>query len=253
RGVLRGSLWIASWIVPGGSRSEWSQEWRTELWYALRGCFSATGPDLRSIGKATAFCTGAWQDALWLRRRSWQSQPLVSRIRNSPLMCVALLIGIVVLAWGIARCSNTVSAGMSAVEVYPWRATNQRHSPCDCAVDLSIGARSLTTARAFFDGFSHYTITRESVSGEKVRRANWAMAHARPDFFRVLKLPVRLMTTGSMNPANQPQIVLSRDTWLRNFGGRGDLAGTRLHVGSVDGVVVGIAFGSSMGLPGKVN
>ena len=36
-----GLLWGASLLVPGSERSEWSREWRTELWYVLRECSSA--------------------------------------------------------------------------------------------------------------------------------------------------------------------------------------------------------------------
>lgn len=47
-----------------------------------------------------------------------------------------------------------------------------------------------------------------------------------------------------------PQVVLSHDAWMREFGGNKNIAGTRLHVGSLDATVAGVAFGSSMGLPG---
>ena len=46
-----GLLWGASLLVPRSKRSEWSREWRTELWYVLRECFSATSlnPNSRSV------------------------------------------------------------------------------------------------------------------------------------------------------------------------------------------------------------
>ena len=56
-----GLLWGASLLVPRSKRSEWSREWRTELWYVHRECSSATSlsPTFRSVIEATAFCLGA--------------------------------------------------------------------------------------------------------------------------------------------------------------------------------------------------
>jgi hypothetical protein len=70
RYVHLGFLWGASLLAPSAKRSEWSQEWRTELWYVLRECFSERGVSPRSIRKTTTFCMGAYRDATWLRRRS---------------------------------------------------------------------------------------------------------------------------------------------------------------------------------------
>jgi hypothetical protein len=50
RGILR----TAALLVPRRERAEWLAEWSAEMWYARR--------------KATAFCLGAFQDALWMRR-----------------------------------------------------------------------------------------------------------------------------------------------------------------------------------------
>jgi hypothetical protein len=59
-------LWGASLLVPGWHRSQWSHEWRAELWYVLRECSCKTSAKPRSIREATAFCLGAYQDAIWL-------------------------------------------------------------------------------------------------------------------------------------------------------------------------------------------
>ncbi len=253
RRALFGLLWMAAWVVPAERRSEWSQEWRSELRYALRDCFSEKSPDPRAIRKAIAFSMGAYRDAAWLRRRAWQNQQLVARTCSSPWVCLALLTGMFVTAWGIAQFSAAVAAGMSSVKVHPWRAADSGTPPCDCAADFLAGPGSLGATRVFFDGFSHYTITRETVRGKGVPRADWTVAHAGSDFFTALHLPIRFVDHDSMSPDKLPQIVLSRDTWNRVFRSRRDLAGAKLRVGSVDGIVAGVAFGSSMGLPGGAN
>lgn len=248
-----GILWGASLVVPAWQRSEWSHEWRTELWYVLRGCFSETSPDLKSIREATAFCLGAYQDAVWLRRRSWQKQQLLSRARGSAYVCLLLLTGALFFTWGIAHVSARVAAGMSRIQVYPWRTPDTGAPPCDCPFDLMDGRRSLQTTQLFFDGFSDYKITQETVWSEDMPRTKWTVAQARSDFFDVLHLPVRLTDGVTRVPDRLPEVVLGQDTWMRDFGGKTNVAGAKLHIGSVDAIVAGVAFGGSMGLPGSAD
>lgn len=246
-------LWGASLLVPSWKRSEWSQEWRTELWYVLRECFSATRLGPRSIRQATMFCMGAYQDAIWLRKRSWQSQRPFAQARGSAVACLLLLIAILFVAWGIAQMSPRVAAGMSRIQVYRWQPAHNRGTPCDCAFDLLADGRSLRITQLFFDGFSHYKITRETVSAEGMPRTEWTLAHAGSDFFALLQLPVHPVEPVRRGTQRLPHVVLSHETWMRDFGGKPNVGDTNLHVGSVDARVVGVAFGSSTGLPGKAN
>ncbi len=247
-----GLIRAASLFVPALDRSEWLQEWQAELWYLLRECFSQASLDPRSIWQATAFCLGAYRDAFCLRRRAWRRQRwsrVLARICGSALLCLLLLIAMFFSVWGIARNSGRIAAGMSKVQVYPWQPTSLREVPCDCPLDLKTGQRSLQTAQQFFDGSAHYTITHQMVSAPGVPQSKWTIAFAESGFFAVLHLPVRSVD----GPNGFPRAVLSRDRWVRDFHSKVDIAGTRLHIGSVDAVVAGIAFGSSEGLPGKAD
>jgi len=250
-----GLLWGASLLVPASERSEWSREWQTELWYVLRECCSATNltTNARSIRAATAFCIGAYHDALWLRQRSWQQQQPLARICRSPSVCLFVLGGICFSAWGVVRISPNVAAGMSRIEVYPRQVSDHRSLPCDCAVDLTSDVRSLQTAQLWFDGFSHYQVAEHLVWSDTKRRTDWRVAHARANFFAVLHLPVTLMKHVRSDPDRMPQIVLSRETWTREFASNPNIAGTKLHVGSIDATVAGVASGGSSALPGRVN
>ena len=60
RNVHLGMLWVDSLLVPTSRRSEWSEEWRNEMWYVLRECSSQTSIQPRSIKEATVFCMGAY-------------------------------------------------------------------------------------------------------------------------------------------------------------------------------------------------
>jgi hypothetical protein len=245
-----GLLWGASLLVPGWRRSQWSHEWRTELWYVLRECSCKANARPRSIREATAFCLGAYQDAIWLRRRSWQEQRLLSRAAGSPYVCLLLLIGASLVTWGIAHMSSRVAAGMSRIQVYPWQASTTG-TPCDCPFDLTVGRGSFEATRLLFDGFSKYQITQETVWSEKMPRSKWTVARARSDFFDVLHLPVLFTDNVARVPDRLPHVVLSQDTWIRNFGRKLNIAGAKLHVGSVDAIVVGVASRDSMGFPGR--
>ena len=245
-----GMLWGASLLVPASRRTDWLEEWQGELWYVLRECSAKTSVHPRSMKEATAFCLGAYRDAIWLRRRLWQKQQLLSRICGSPGFCLLLLLGTFFAAWGFARLSPRVAAGLSRIEVYPWPISDQNAVPCDCASDLIAEGRSVTFVQQYFDGFSHYKLTRQRVSGSTMPGAEWTIAHARPDFFTVLQLPVRHMLPAMEPSDNLPQIVLSEQTWRRDFGAKANLGGIRLHVGSVDGTLAGVAPGAAMGLSG---
>jgi hypothetical protein len=64
--VQRTILRTAALLVPARLREEWLSEWRTELWYAWR-----SEREHWPRGKEmTAFCLGAFRDAVWLRRNA---------------------------------------------------------------------------------------------------------------------------------------------------------------------------------------
>ena len=256
RRIHLGLLWGASLLVPSWKRSEWSQEWRTELWYVLRECSSKTSLESRCIREATRFCLGAYQDAVWLRKRSWQDRRIFARIDRSAAACLLLLNGALLITWAIAYLSPRIAAGTARIQVYPWRVSDGRAAPCDCAsdaLDLEHVQPSLRTLQLWFDGFSHYEITEETVTGQAMPRTQWTVAHARSDFFGVLQLPVRSLEAERRGPERLPQIVLSDQTWTQVFARNPKIVGAKLHVGSVDAIVAGVTFGASVGLPGKAS
>jgi len=111
----------------------------------------------------------------------------------------------------------------------------------------------LRATELFFDGFSHYKIVQEPVWSDATPRTEWTVAYAKSDFFDVLHLPVGLTEDDTRVSGRLPQVVLSRDTWMRDFGGRANIAGTKLRLGPVDAVVAGVAFRGSTGLPGRAS
>lgn len=74
-------LRAASILAPGDQRSEWLEEWRSELWYV-------------SQPRATAFCLGAFQDALWLRLNQEDRGPDARSRLESPAACLTVLVAV---------------------------------------------------------------------------------------------------------------------------------------------------------------
>ena len=61
-------LRTAAWLVPVHQREEWFSEWSAELWHVWHTRNENSVGTMSGRNDATAFCLGAFQDALWLRR-----------------------------------------------------------------------------------------------------------------------------------------------------------------------------------------
>jgi hypothetical protein len=72
------TLQVASLLVPGDQRTDWLEEWRSELWYVPRN-------------QATPFCMGAFRDAFWLMRNNTAAVKRTRMHLESPLSCLAFL------------------------------------------------------------------------------------------------------------------------------------------------------------------
>jgi hypothetical protein len=116
-----GLLRCATLLVPARRRAEWSQEWRTELWYVLRECSSESSASSRPIQEATAFCLGAYRDAFCLRKRLWQEHSPLSEMRGSASLCLSALIALLIASWGIVVMSRGVRTerDLSKICIYP--------------------------------------------------------------------------------------------------------------------------------------
>ncbi len=95
-----GMLRMAGWLVPASLRGEWIAEWRAELHWVPAEC-------------ATAFCLGAFRDALWLRRNAVDGKRLWL---DDPVMCVLNLAAAAGVLVGVALWLPESRGGAGA----PW-------------------------------------------------------------------------------------------------------------------------------------
>jgi hypothetical protein len=75
-------LWGAALLVPCRQRNDWLNEWTSELWYVRQS---------RGTKGVTAFCLGAFKDALWLRRNAPHPEGRKLFRLESPVKCVLFL------------------------------------------------------------------------------------------------------------------------------------------------------------------
>ena len=81
-------LWAASLLVPRSEREEWHREWRGELWHVRAALTPTGGPAGTSQDQVTAFCLGAFQDALCLRRAGRAERPPLAGMEGTPRQCL---------------------------------------------------------------------------------------------------------------------------------------------------------------------
>jgi hypothetical protein len=99
-------LCAAARLVPEGQRAEWLAEWTTELWYAMQ--------ESNREG-LTAFCLGAFSDALWKRRHApiaRNSSLLLNAcpcVPEPPLIRCAPVLGSPMLCIGAFACLAALS------------------------------------------------------------------------------------------------------------------------------------------------
>lgn len=98
-------LRAAALLTPSGQRAEWLSEWRSELWY-FRQSRGTTG--------VTAFCLGAFKDALWLR----QNAPRPAGNRTSPVESPAKCVSVLALL-GAASLLFAIRAPYAHIEGEP--------------------------------------------------------------------------------------------------------------------------------------
>ena len=253
-GLLRG----ASLLVPRQRRAEWSQEWSAELWYVLRECSPAASASRRPVREATAFCLGSYLDAFCLRRQLWQRQSPVAAMRGSASLCLLLLSVLLTLTWCVALRFPGVRAeqDLSRYRVYSELMLSQdaRYEGDVSSISPEERFWAWTGSRQrFFDGAAYYRVGQETISVVSFAQTGWAVAHATPNLFALLKLPVRFAPPPGKVDGEMARLILDDEIWRRQFGANPHIAGTVVRVGFREVRIAGVAPVGPWRLPGKVD
>ena len=257
-----GLLRSASLIVPAQQRAEWWREWRGELWHVRHSCAPVHEPSRRGEPEVTAFCLGAFQDALCLRRAGWSQRPLFAAMEGTPRQCV-LILGIALAAsYALALLLPGVRAERSLWprKLNPDLVLIQQEGSSDDSWP-TISPRQFRSwegrKQKYFDGFAFYGVTRELVeTGMSVSRtaakSAWGVARASSNLFTLLGLPVQFSDPGAA-AGGVPAVILSEKVWKRDFAADEHIAGMEVRLGQRMVRIAGVAPDGSLGLPGRVD
>ncbi|MGD0630017.1 MAG: hypothetical protein ABR987_11710 [Terracidiphilus sp.] len=262
RMVHFGLLRAASLLVPGPQRAEWWREWRGELWHVRHSRATAGVVSRRGEREVTAFCLGAFQDALCLRRAGRQTTPLFAAMEGTPRLCILILGAALAASYAIALLLPGVRAERSLWprKVNPNLVLIQQEGSSDGSWP-TISPRLFRSwegrNQKYFDGFAFYGVTREPVEtgmlfSGTVAKSAWGVARASSNLFTLLGLPVEF-ADGGVVAGGVPAVILSEKVWKRDFGADEHLAGLEVRLGQRMVRIAGVAPDGSLGLPGRVD
>jgi len=270
RGWVHGvMLRSASLLVPRQQRSEWIEEWRGELWHVRQACASPNGSSPRGAHAITAFCLGAFQDALCLRRAGCvpsgdETSPIASR-SGTARQCLLRLSALLVAGYAIALLLPGVGAERGF-----WPREGSRNLVVIEREEAVQSSRPNITAAQFkawqgrrqryFDGIAFYgveqmpvereTTERQSAAGE---RAEWVVGRPSANLFAVLGLHIRFDDAAMRRGEDLLQIVLGEAAWKQQFRADPHVAGQLVRLGRREARIAGVVADGSFGLPGQVD
>jgi hypothetical protein len=258
-----GLLRAASLLAPAGQRAEWRREWRAELWHVRRTHGPQNAIAQRDDREVTAFCLGAFQDALCLRRETWKKGAPAAPLHGSAAECILLLAAALALSFALARLLPGVRAQQDQLrfEVNPGLILieNERADDGETAA-IPVDQYRMWRARSQrnFDEFAFYRMARENAlaegeSGTPQRETHWNVAHASVNLFRMLGLPLRFSDQRGESDGNVPAAVLSCAVFESQFGGNAQIVGSVVRVGQQSARIAGVAPCDGWTLPGTVD
>jgi hypothetical protein len=246
--MLRG----AAWLVARGQRTEWLAEWRSELWYVRQACRHE--PHGRSPEGATAFCLGAFADAIWLRRNG----PAGGLFRwESPVECLLFLAvlaaGSLFFAWRlpVARDLLLPSPYRDAPELVMIYA--HRHA-AKLAPTIPVEQYRAWTSgtRGRFTGLAFYQPVLCKVPIARRHTALLSVARASDHLFDLLNISVSSPPHPDLRE-NRASLILSRPAWRKYFDSDPRIVGHVLDIDGQPAVVSGVLEDGSWRLPVRVD
>jgi hypothetical protein len=257
-----GLLRSASLMVPVEQRAEWWREWRGELWHVRQACASADAVSWRGEREVTAFCLGAFQDALCLRCAGLPARPRIAAMTGRPGQCILILGALLAASYAIALLLPGVRAERSLWprKVNPNLVLIQQEGFTDDS-QPTVSPRLFRSwegrRQKYFDGFAFYSVTPEPVETEAfssgtIATPAWDVARASSNLFTLLGLPVEFADS-SAAAGTMPSVILSEKVWKRDFAADEHIAGIEVRLGQQMVRIAGVAPDGSLGLPGRVD
>jgi len=212
--------------------------------------------------EVTAFCLGAFQDALCLKRQCRERVRPLAAFQGSPAQCVLFLAAVLAASYSIALLLPGVRSERSLLQhpVSPGLVLiRDADVNSDSAATISFRHyRAWARQRQqYFDGFAFYRVSPEfagwySAAAGSQQNSAWAVAHASGNLFALLGLPVQFRQPEGER-GDMPGAILSEGVWKREFGANPHIAGSVVRLGERKVRIAGVAPDGSWGLPGRVD
>lgn len=251
------TLRAAALLIPRAQRTEWSREWRAELWHVRQACGAEDAIQWQAEREVADFCFGAFQDAACLRRDLRSAlpprQPLSSAAR-----CLLFLAGI-----AAAACCLFMFLPGARIAAQP--------SPYRDAHRLMLITRSglsgtgYPTIRAeqfrawrdkkqqLFSDFAFYQPEIRSVAVSPHHSAKLSVARASGNLFDLLGLPIQLLNPDRILKDDLPKLVITEEAWQRHFGKNQQVSDETIMVGKSKAEIFGVIPADQWRLPGHVD
>jgi len=243
-------LRVAALFVPHREREEWLAEWRAELWHVWRSC--------NHQAEVTAFCFGAFQDALWLRGNNKHSVPRRLFRPGSPWRC-----GLSLAIWAVAGMliCFCLPGARRAMHPLPYRDAgdlvmisragySSEHAP---TIRLEEYQAWKTSTRDLFTGLAFYQPMRKRIHVGRYQTADMSVARATSNLFEVLHLPIPVTARDQMNRPYMASLVLSQKVWKKYFHGDAGNAGHIVDIAGQKVRIAGVMAEDSWQLPGQID
>jgi len=272
----RGLLRSAALLVPAGQRAEWLREWRGELWHVQQAC-AGDDSNRQSERRILSFCLGAFPDALCLRRAARPQKPAAAAMDGTAHQCLLILGAVMAVSYGLALLLPGVTAERSLWQrkvnpnlvLIEQAGSDSSQHPTISPTQFRSWARR---KQQYFDGLAFYRVEREPVQPDLLSAATtgqgaqaktsqastWKVAHASPNLFTLLGLPMRTADQDINNrdagpSGDLPQVILSETAWKQEFAADARIVGANLRLGARQVRIAAVAADGSLALPGRVD
>jgi hypothetical protein len=257
-----GVLQSASLLVPGRQRPEWRREWRAELWHVRRTCTPQQGVAWDGEREVAAFCFGAFEDALSLRReiafaKNSGRVPLATTT-GSATQCIVFLTCLIAVSLGVSTLVPSVAEVLlphSYRDARHLMLIQEAHSSDEAVA--TIAAQQFhswrTRQQGLFDDFAFYRLESEILAGSMQRQTKLRVAHASSNLFDLLGVELRGLGGSGVAQDGRRRVILSDEVWRREFARDPNVIGRVVEIATQDVVVSGVARQGAWNLPGTVD
>ncbi|HEX4022299.1 MAG TPA: ABC transporter permease [Acidobacteriaceae bacterium] len=248
----------AAIFVPGQQRLEWLAEWKSELWHVWQACKDESHNCLHDKEEVTAFCLGAFKDALWLRRNDLNATQHRAFRLGSPSRCGFFL---AILAAMSMMLALYLPGARKAILLSPYQ---DAHHLVMISHDANLWAPYPTirlddyqswthTTHRLFTGIAFYQPILKRVRVTRHQTAELSIGRASDNLFELLQIPIAQNVSNPTRNDSTAALVLSHAAWHKYFGDDPQIVGHILDVAGQRTRIVGILPDDSWQLPGQMD